>query len=75
MVMTHLNNIFNIRVNSVNSASSINFGNVLHKGHQANAKANIGLVQNGDAFASPTAVLNSNIANDPDALDQPQSQV
>lgn len=73
--MTHVNNIFNVRVNAVNSAASINFGNVIHKGNQANVKANIGLQMMGDAFASPLSSMNSNISNDPDVLDQPQSQV
>jgi hypothetical protein len=73
--MTHVNNILNVRVNNVASAASINFGNVLHKGHQANVKANIGFAQMGDAFGSPVNFVNSNVANDPDAVDQQQAQV
>jgi len=73
--MTHVNNIFNVRVNNVANAASINFGNVLHKGHQANVKANIGFAQMGDALASPIYFTNSNISNDPDVVDQPQAQV
>lgn len=73
--MTHVNNIFNVRVNGVQNNASINFGNVLHKGHQANVKANVGLVQIGDAFGSPAYFTNSNLVNDSDLADQPQQQV
>ncbi|WP_240688989.1 spore germination protein [Ammoniphilus sp. YIM 78166] len=73
--MTHINNIFNVRVNNVSNNASINFGNVIHKGHQANVKANIGQALMGDAFYSPANNFNKNIHIDPDLIDQPQAQV
>ncbi|MBM4765217.1 spore germination protein [Bacillus sp. B15-48] len=72
---THINNIFGIRVNSIANNGSINLGNVLHKGHQANVKMNVGYYQAGDANFSPLKFNNANFANDPDVKDQPQFQV
>lgn len=74
--MTHINNIFNIRVNNVSSNGSINFGNVIHKGHTANSKSVGGQTVIGDSLYSPANHnFNRNIANDPDVVDQPESQI
>ncbi|WP_245628091.1 spore germination protein [Shouchella shacheensis] len=73
--MTHLNNIFGIRVNNASNNASMNFGNVLHKGHQANVKLNVGYLQAGDANFSPLQFNNANLTNDPDVSDQGQAQV
>ncbi|WP_456276597.1 spore germination protein [Bacillus sp. AK128] len=73
--MTHVNNIFGIRINSASSNASINFGNVLHKGHQANLKMNVGYLQSGDANNSPLQFNNTNHANDSDVQDQAQQQL
>ncbi|MFD2043532.1 hypothetical protein ACFSTA_03995 [Ornithinibacillus salinisoli] len=75
MVPTHINNIFGVRINSANSNSSINYGNALLKGNQANMKQNTGYWQPGDANFSPLQFNNSNISNDPDVTDQAQAQV
>lgn len=53
----------------------MNLGNALHKGHQANVKANSGYVQPGDANFSPLQFNNANLTNDPDVADQTQAQV
>jgi|GEM_PF-2241075 len=74
-MMTHVNNIFGIRVNSASTNSSMNFGNVIHKGHQANVKATVGYAQAGDSVASPVGFQNLNNTVDPDVNDQAQSQV
>lgn len=74
-MVTHINNIFGIRINSASSNASINFGNVLHKGHQANVKMNVGYWHAGDANLSPLQFNNTNIANDPDVKDQGQTQI
>jgi hypothetical protein len=74
-MVTHVNNIFGIRINSISSNASMNFGNVLHKGHQANVKMNVGYLQAGDANFSPLQFNNANFTNDPDVQDQAQAQV
>lgn len=74
-MLTHINNIFGIRVNSASNNASINFGNVLHKGHQANVKMSVGYAQAGDANFSPLQFNNANLVNDPDVKDQTQTQV
>lgn len=73
--MTHINNIFGIRINNASNNASLNFGNVLHKGHQANVKMNVGYAQAGDANFSPLQFNNANLTNDPDVKDQTQAQV
>lgn len=73
--MTHVNNIFGIRINSTSTNASVNFGNVLHKGHQANVKMNVGYAQAGDANFSPLQFNNANLTNDPDMADQTQTQI
>ncbi len=75
MIPTHINNIFGIRINNSSNNASINYGNALHKGHQANVKANSGYVQPGDANFSPLQFNNLNFTNDPDVVDQAQAQV
>lgn len=74
-MVTHVNNVYGIRINSIMSNGSVNFGNVLHKAHQANVKMNVGLYQPGDATDSPIQFNNVNYANDPDIQDQPQKQL
>ncbi|WP_216828679.1 spore germination protein [Alkalihalobacterium elongatum] len=73
--MPHVNNIAGIRINKASSNASINFGNTVHKGHQANVKMFVGYYHAGDANFSPLQFNNANIANDPDLKDQPQVQV
>lgn len=74
--MPHINNIFNIRINNISSNGSVNFGNVIIKGNSANAKSVGGQSVTGDLIASPANHnFNKNIANDPDLIDQPQTQV
>lgn len=75
MIPTHINNIFGIRINNSSNNASINYGNALHKGHQANVKMNAGYVQPGDANFSPLQFNNANFTNDPDMTDQAQVQV
>ncbi len=74
--LAHINNIFNIRINSVSSNGSVNFGNVILKGNSANAKEVGGQSIIGDTFASPANHnLVRNVMNDPDVIDQQQNQV
>ena len=73
--MAHVNNIYGIRVNTIANNGSVNFGNVIHKGHQSNVKANIGFNHSGDAFGSPVSSVNKNAVNDPDGVDQQQNQI
>ncbi|WP_078552997.1 spore germination protein [Bacillus alkalicellulosilyticus] len=70
-----MNNILGIRINQAASNASMNFGNVVHKGHQANGKLNVGYAQPGDANFSPLQFNNANLTNDPDVVDQAQAQV
>ncbi len=74
-MFTHMNNIFGIRVNQASNNTSMNMGNALHKGHQANTKSNGGYNQAGDANFSPLQFNNANLTNDPDVADQAQAQV
>lgn len=74
--LAHINNIFNIRINSVSSNGSVNFGNVILKGNSADSKTVGGQSVVGDTFASPANHnLVKNILTDPDAIDQSQSQL
>jgi len=75
MMLTHVNNIFGIRVNNVSSNGSINFGNVIHKGHSANSKSVGGQTVIGDAINSPVNNVERNVVSDPDVVDQLQTQV
>lgn len=74
-MLTHVNNIFGIRINNSANNASMNFGNALHKGHQANVKMNVGYAQAGDANFSPLQFNNANLTNDPDGIDQAQGQI
>lgn len=71
--MTHINNIFNIKVNNVSSNGSINFGNTIHKAHKSDAKSVGGQTVIGDASAS--SMIDKNLVSDPEVADQSQSQV
>jgi len=74
--MPHINNIFNIRINSVSSNGSVNFGDVIIKGNSANEKSVGGQSISGDLIASPANNnFSKNIANDPDLIDQSQTVV
>jgi hypothetical protein len=75
MASSHVNNVYGIRVNSIANNGSLNLGNVLHKGHQANVKMNVGYYHNGDAIKSPLKFRNLNYAYDSDVKDQMQKQV
>ncbi|WP_312889085.1 spore germination protein [Desertibacillus haloalkaliphilus] len=70
-----MNNIVGIRVNNASNNASINFGNTVHKGHQANVKMSVGYFQAGDANYSPLQFNNANLVNDPDVKDQAQAQI
>ncbi len=71
--MPHVNNIFNIKINNISSNGSVNFGNTIHKGHNANQKQVGGQTIIGDA--SPSVMAGKNFVKDPDFVDQPQKQV
>ncbi|GGG09887.1 spore germination protein [Paenibacillus abyssi] len=71
--MPTINNIFNIKISSISSNGSINFGNTLHKGHSANQKSVGGYSVIGDGSFSMNRELNN--VNDPDFNDQPNQQV
>jgi hypothetical protein len=71
--MPTVNNIFNIKVLSVSSNGSLNFGSTLHKGHTANQKSVGGYSTIGDASLNRNSELN-NVA-DPDFADQPTKQL
>ncbi|WP_166246488.1 spore germination protein [Paenibacillus turpanensis] len=74
--MSHINNIYNLRVNNVSSNGSINFGNVIHKGHNANSKSIGGQTIIGDSYYSPAiSNYNRNYTVDPDMLDQVSKQI
>ncbi|MEW9051602.1 MAG: spore germination protein [Neobacillus sp.] len=74
-MVNHVNNIFGIRVNSISTNGSMNFGNVLHKGHQGNVKLNTGYYHAGDANLSPLQFNNKNYVEDHDVYDQVQKQL
>ncbi|EGL82725.1 Spore germination protein gerPA/gerPF [Caldalkalibacillus thermarum TA2.A1] len=73
--VTHINNIFGIRINNVSSNGSVNFGNVIHKGHSANSKSVGGQTVIGDAVNGPATNFDKNLVKDPDLIDQPQKQL
>lgn len=74
--MPHMNNIGNIRINNVFSNGTVNMGSAIHKGLAANTEAVGGQTIIGDEYASPvTHNYNINLNNDPDLIDQPQTQV
>jgi hypothetical protein len=67
--MGTVNNIFNVKINNVTSTGSVNFGNTIHIGHEANSKAMGGAYQYGDLGRMLSASTNKSI--DPDIIDQP----
>ncbi len=71
--MPTVNNIFNIKITSISSNGSINFGNTLHKGHAANQKSIGGFSVIGDGSLGITSEVNK--VADSDVWDQPNSQV
>ncbi|MBM7542367.1 spore germination protein [Amphibacillus cookii] len=73
--MSHTNNIFGIRINTIMNNGSVNFGNVWHTKHQSNVKMNVGYLHSGDAIDSPLQFNNKNYAYDPDIVDQSQQQI
>jgi hypothetical protein len=72
-IPTHANNIFNIKIDNISSNGNLNFGNVIQEGLLANSKSVGGQSVIGDL--SPSGMVNGNIVTDPDAVDQPQSQL
>lgn len=74
-MVSHVNNILGIRINGISTNGSLNFGNVLHKGHQANQKIYAGYLHSGDANLSPLQFNNSNRIIEQDGIDQGQSQL
>ncbi|RXJ02391.1 hypothetical protein DS745_06720 [Anaerobacillus alkaliphilus] len=75
MFFTHMNNIVGIRMNNLSANASVNFGNAILKGFQGNLKSNVGYLQPGDANFSPLQFNNANLTNDPDVVDQGQTQI
>ncbi|TLS34960.1 spore germination protein [Pseudalkalibacillus caeni] len=65
--MPVINNIFNIKVNSIANNGSISFGNTYHSNHTANSKLQGANTSVGD-FA-PANSMASNNAFDPDVTD------
>ncbi len=66
--MGTINNIFNIRINAVSSAASVNFGNTINIGSESNTKAVGGANNIGDLARSLDNERNLYI--DPDVADQ-----
>jgi len=71
--MPTVNNIFNVKISSVSSNGSVNFGNTLHKGHTANEKGVGGNSVIGDG--SLAVNREQNAVADPDLIDQPNKQL
>lgn len=70
--MPHVNQIFRFVVDSVSGNGAINFGGAIIAGSTANSKEVGGQSLIGDNAASPhTHDYVWNIANDPNAVDQP----
>lgn len=66
--MSSINNIFNIKIHSVSSASSVNFGNTIHIGPSSDSKSLGGSIPIGD-FAR-NIDFERNVYLDPDIFDQ-----
>ncbi len=76
MIGVHLNNIFNIQLISVTSNGSVNMGDAIIDGSDADAKEVGGQSFVGDRFLSimrHDGVVNVSI--DPDVIDQQQNQI
>ena len=71
--MPTVNNIFNIKILSVASNGSINFGNTLHRGHSNIEKGVGGNSIIGDAGLAQNR--ETNFVSDPDLLEQVNKQV
>ena len=67
--MATINNIFNIKINSVANAGSVNFGNTININPESNIKALGGSYQSGDLNRMLSG--SNNKAVDPDVVDQP----
>jgi hypothetical protein len=67
-----INNIFNIKINSVSSNSAINFGNAIIKGNSVITKQVGGQQNIGDANFNAHA--EKSMVSDPDLVDQVTKQ-
>lgn len=67
--MATINNIFNLKIHSVSSAGSVNFGNTINIGAESNVKSLGGSAPIGDFTRNIDLERNQNI--DPDLFDQP----
>lgn len=72
-IPTHINNLFNLKVNALFSNATMNMGNAIHKGHSANVQLIGRQIIIGDL--SPSGMIDGNAVTDPDIIDQPQVQV
>ncbi|MDQ0418927.1 spore germination protein PF [Croceifilum oryzae] len=66
--MPTINNIFNIKINSVSSAASVNFGNTINIGAESNSKSLGGSSPVGDFTRNFDC--ENNVYIDPDIIDQ-----
>lgn len=66
--MGTINNIFNIKINSVASAASVNFGNTINIGAESNSKSLGGSAPVGDFTRNID--MERNLYIDPDIKDQ-----
>lgn len=73
VIPTHVNNLFNLKINNISSNGTLNMGNAIQKGHSSNAQSVGGQTIIGDL--SPSGLLDVNAVADPDGIDQPQIQV
>jgi hypothetical protein len=76
MSWVHLNNIFNIQLMDVSNNGSVNFGDAIIEGSDADSKGVGGQSFTGDRFfsiARHDGVVN--VINDPDVVDQQQNQI
>ncbi|UOQ45088.1 spore germination protein [Halobacillus salinarum] len=69
--MPSINNIYNIKVNSISHNGSVNIGDALHNSPTANSKATGQNTSYGDA--APASAGMENVYIDPDVEDQGQS--
>ncbi|MFQ3545969.1 spore germination protein [Halobacillus rhizosphaerae] len=66
--MPSINNIYNIKINSISNNGSINIGDALHNAHTANSKTTGQNSSFGDA--APASAGMENVYIDPDGNDQ-----
>ncbi|WP_134699539.1 spore germination protein [Ammoniphilus sp. YIM 78166] len=71
-----INNVYNLRVNSLDQNSSVDLGNVFHIGHVSNEETNHAqwLASDGK-YSSHVDGNNVNTIYGPNKVDQPQKQV